>query len=228
MRSLHRGFTLVELLLAVAVIGLLLAILLPSLGAAQGAARCSACLSQMRQIGSATLLYAHANKGRLPRSSHSALAAHVMPWGYALVPSITGERYLGPGPDWDNLFNDLYRCPNDPRTDKWSYGKNVWFELSSGETGELLGQANGPTYETLCHIPNHHRTILFGELASGSMGDHIMAHFWNMGGAPEVDMKRHSGQSNYVFIDGHAETLEFNTTFDLAAKIDLWDPGKAR
>jgi len=223
----RKGFTLIELLVVVGIIALLIGILVPALSAARRSARSAACLSQMRQIGLATIMYAQDNHDRLPRSSHSALANGVMPWGYALCPYLGRGTYAGPGPSWDALFNGLYRCPEDPRRDRWSYGKSVWFELTSGETGEIYGVSNGPTFSKIGMVPRSSSTILFGELGSGSMADHIMAHFWYMGGSPEVDAKRHGSTSNYVFVDGHAESRVFKTTFNLPS-IDLWHPGKAQ
>ena len=227
MQAFRRGFTLIELMLAVAIIGVLIAIMVPAFAAGTRVAQAVACQNQIRQIGLATRLYARDNDGRMPRSSHSALAARTRPWGYALMPYLGYGQYTKPGPEWDAIFNGFYRCPEDSRRKEWSYGKNVWFELSPGEMDEAGGAANGMTYEYIESIRRPSSTILYGELASGSMGDHIMAHYWYMGGAPEVDARRHGTTSNYAFVDGHVEALEFKQTFDLQANVDLWDPGKA-
>jgi prepilin-type N-terminal cleavage/methylation domain-containing protein/prepilin-type processing-associated H-X9-DG protein len=221
----RRGFSLIEVLVVVGIIALLVSILAPSLSAASRGAKAVACLSQMRQIGVATLLYAEANRDLLPRSSHSALAASCMPWGYALCPYLNQPRYTGPGPGWDHLFNGLYRCPQDSRRDKWSYGKSVWFELIAEETGEIYGVAKGPTFPKIASIRRPGATILYGELGNSSMGgDHIMAHFWYLGGTPEVDSVRHGSKSNFGFVDSHGETRLFKSTFDRPTKVDLWKP----
>jgi len=60
------GFTLVELLVVVAIIGILAAFLLPAFAAAREKARSSTCLSNLHQIGVAVQLYAQDADGRIP------------------------------------------------------------------------------------------------------------------------------------------------------------------
>jgi len=64
----HRpgGFTLIELLVVISIIGLLMAVLLPSLGAARKRARAAVCQSNLRQWGTTLDLYAREYEGRFP------------------------------------------------------------------------------------------------------------------------------------------------------------------
>ncbi len=73
------GFTLVELLVVCAVIGVLLALLLPALGMVRAASRRSQCQSQLHQIGLALDMYldSQGRQGRFPRA--------------AMMPSVTPE-----------------------------------------------------------------------------------------------------------------------------------------
>lgn len=62
----HKAFTLVELLVVLAVLGVLAALLLPALSSARAAGQRAACLSNLRQIGVALHAYADDWNDRLP------------------------------------------------------------------------------------------------------------------------------------------------------------------
>jgi prepilin-type N-terminal cleavage/methylation domain-containing protein/prepilin-type processing-associated H-X9-DG protein len=62
----QRGFTLVELLVVIAVVAVLAALLLPALASAKDKVRRASCLSSLRQVGIAIHLYADEHEGKIP------------------------------------------------------------------------------------------------------------------------------------------------------------------
>ncbi|MGD9636014.1 MAG: DUF1559 domain-containing protein [Pirellulales bacterium] len=73
----HAGLTLVELLTVIAIIGVLVALLLPAIQAARESARRTTCQNNLRQDALAVLMHADGNDGTLPALWHSAQR---LPW----------------------------------------------------------------------------------------------------------------------------------------------------
>jgi prepilin-type N-terminal cleavage/methylation domain-containing protein/prepilin-type processing-associated H-X9-DG protein len=80
----RNGFTLIEMLVVMAVLAVLAALLLPVLARARASARTTTCVSNLRQLGSAFAMYAQDHDERLP-DFHSdpesvAAAAGLLYW----------------------------------------------------------------------------------------------------------------------------------------------------
>lgn len=97
--ALNAGaFTLLELLCVIAIIGLLVAVLMPSLGGARRTASSTACQANLRQWASATVMYAQQNDGWLPRRGQGAnvttLINRTEDWFNALPPLLGEPSYF--------------------------------------------------------------------------------------------------------------------------------------
>ncbi len=116
-REARRGFTIIELLVIVSVIGLLFALLLPALQAARESARKSTCQSNLRQQGQAMLHFAEA-KGFLPSGGEGTdftqnppATVFEVPSTFALImPYLNDESYITQPVNPAYAYNDV-ACP---------------------------------------------------------------------------------------------------------------------
>jgi prepilin-type N-terminal cleavage/methylation domain-containing protein len=119
--STHRhGFTLVELLVVIVIIGMLVALLLPAVRSATESARQATCLNNLKEIGTAIMNY-EADKGHLPgclnRPLTSGGTANVT-WPMAILPQL-GRRDLvdqarNNSGQFANVQINQFICPDDP------------------------------------------------------------------------------------------------------------------
>lgn len=112
MKSLNR-FTLIELLIVVAILGILISILIPSLSRAKETAKMAVCASNMNQLSKAYLAYSSNNDNKLLSAASSAIN-DIPPW---IVHSEWDfDRNVLESPMWPYLKNkDVFRCPNENR-----------------------------------------------------------------------------------------------------------------
>ena len=103
------GLTLVELLVVMAVIGVLIALLLPAVQAAREAARKVHCRNNLKQIGLALHLYANQHREHLPAWCRSMFTASGKPWdpkgtGFGEWHSFSWRSTLLPFHEQQNVF----------------------------------------------------------------------------------------------------------------------------
>lgn len=133
-RRIAAGFTIIELLVAIGVIGLLCSLLLPAVQRVREGARRAACSNNLRQIGIAVQNYADVHSGRLP----PALMRHILlPDGVLINRNLSPHARLLPFIDEEGL----------------------WQRLDLGETGE--GAGDGKPTSRLNAAMLEYRVALF-------------------------------------------------------------------
>jgi len=147
-----RGFTLIEVLVVVAIIALLIAILLPSLSRAREQARTSVCLTQLKQMGNAVLMYTNDNKSYLPGPGHLLLYVGSSKWEFPdFAPQPTGKlwarlnipymigRYMGDrkaaNQDKVGVCPTSERMVKQPAASEWYYKLPSYYVANTGANG---------------------------------------------------------------------------------------------
>jgi prepilin-type processing-associated H-X9-DG protein/prepilin-type N-terminal cleavage/methylation domain-containing protein len=225
--AVPQAFTVVELLVVIAIIATLVGLVLPSVQAARGAATRTRCANTLRQIGVAMFLYTDTHKDRFPRSLHSA-GSHGEPgWNTSLAPFLELQAPKTEADLAANL-NAAFRCPNDLARDAslHSYGLNVHMELDP-DGDDYIGAPQ--TWRRRRDIPAPSRTVMVAEARPVPYADHFMCHQWSQLKTAEtaVAHDRHGTTANYLFIDGHVESLPVQETFDPSRNRNRWNPSLA-
>lgn len=140
-----RAFTLIELLTVIAIIGILAAILIPTVAAVRDSARAAGCISNLRQIGMAFNLYVNDNDDRMPPrrgagwSVMIGLAEDLEPYAEEGATNIPPPGATSTG----NFNTGVWRCPSAPEGWKVLYlpNENIW----NGVAGISIAQVKDPT-----------------------------------------------------------------------------------
>ncbi len=142
--STQHGFTLVELLVVMAIISLLIAVLLPALGKSREAARAVECQVKLRQIGMALQYYCEEYKGWMPNLTRYSNPG-ITPWETYYVRNNYDwqlTEYLNGGQKpWGNTAvranaQKYFACPSWNKASALSYqtNKRVWGWTGVGRT----------------------------------------------------------------------------------------------
>jgi prepilin-type N-terminal cleavage/methylation domain-containing protein/prepilin-type processing-associated H-X9-DG protein len=223
-----RGFTLIELLVVIAIIAILAAILFPVFAQARDKARQAACLSNLKQVGTALMMYTQDYDERMPSAcswgrgwtwftktlngpcAQAGITA-ATPLNTNLGPSQTPSRYIQEFLHPYTRNEEIWFCPSVGRSRHWL--------LTEGPTYGY----NGTTYiwNHSTNPPPKGAAISVSGLATASIPRPAEAPvMWDMpywfipdDTCPAWDAKSaHARGINVVYTDGHAKYASYTGT----------------
>lgn len=224
-----KRFTLIELLIVVAIIAILLSMLLPSLSKARRVAYTAVCKSNLAQLGVMELKYTQDNQ------TFTGIETSKFNWRHGLgIPAGVGidvPEYLM-CPETSEPINATTGYGSNVRPWSYvlayskyhkghqsSYGKNYWVGIDRDKNGNIE-RAKHFTYPQLVEHPNQtpmysdsiHRDYLVGQNESEPLSD--TGEMTPKTG--RIYINRHLKRTtNHVFVDGSARSLPINKLWDV-------------
>ncbi len=191
------GFTLIELLTVIAIIGVLAAILIPTVGRVRESARSSACKSNLRQFGLASALYANDHQGRLNYQTSYGVGNW---WYNRFAPYIS--------PSTSRNHQTIWVCPSVQDSDrtltsdvnKRDYAMSGATLLQPGENGNGIGRL-------LTDFATPSRKVYIIDNSKNAALLHTTEFYFNATAGNSNVALRHGNKCNVLFLDGHVRTL---------------------
>jgi prepilin-type N-terminal cleavage/methylation domain-containing protein len=203
----RNAFTLIELLVVIVIIGVLAAIALPIYNTVMTKSRQSTTLNNMRQVGSAFLLYAGDNNGQLPGRF---TATNQVKWPGLMAPYVQNLNvYLSPIPEWmGKQATQAQLNSMVPTNAGYSNGSNYTDYIANGYN-DLAAYSNPNITPRLSMIAVPSQVILLGIEYPGANNFYMDFVEGNEQTANHVLDKAPTGWSGsvYVFCDGSSQFL---------------------
>lgn len=227
------ALSLIELLVAIAIIATLLAILAPALSGASRRARATACQARLREIGTGLTMYADAHDGRLMPLAYTApeiigSGPPVYWWGTNEAGQVNHERgFLWPYLQSPLSATSVYECPQQPFGSYKPQGAAKRVTSTYGYNGYYLSPPHATSYswsighlrwQTLSSVKDASRVFAFADAMLDLGGSQpwntalldppwlYSSGTWSENESPTTSF-RHDGRTQAALVDGHVEAF---------------------
>ena len=216
------AFTLVELLVVMAILGLLAGLAIPAVKRGLDAGKCAQCANNLKQMGIGFQRYAAENDGTLPMAWFNNNYAGWPGWDVLILDYLeVGTKNSSGNRVYSEKTPTVLYCPADTcKTNifytgpygnfRYSYRLNLSSYDEPGNIPLKIVKLPHPAKQILVcdgEFAYYHHVSLNPALtdSKGSISKN---------NSKNVAITRHSGAANYLFVDGHVEKLKWAETWD--------------